>query len=192
MSGAAYRENVPGIVERGLEPAGEWLGRLLEVLFGSGRQTTVGTGVVVVLSLIVVFLLLRFVRGVRRDPGQDLALSGAPGRPPREWLAEAERHERAGRWRDALRCRYRLMLARLAAQGLVDEVPGRTSGEYLAEAIQGVPAAAQDVRGITLAFERVWYGNRPVDADEVRHVAEAVDRVDAAARGARAPAQVGA
>jgi hypothetical protein len=192
LSRAEYQEADPGLVRRILSFLGEWLGRALENIVGAGEQNVVGTTVIVVVTLVTVFLVLWFVRGVRRDPGQDVALSGTPGRPPREWLAEAEEHERAGRWREALRCRYRLLLARLAAQGLVDEVPGRTSGEYLAEATQSVPAAAADLRGVTLAFERVWYGNHPVGGAEVGQVAEAVERVDAVARGARIPVQAGA
>lgn len=186
-----YRENAPGALQRLYDVLQEWLGRALEAIVGSGEQRLLGSIVVAVILALILLLVVRFLRGVRRDPGQDLALSVAPGRPPREWQAEAEEHERAGRWRDAVRCRYRLLLARLAARGLVEEVPGRTSGEYLAEALDGLPAAADDLRAVTVAFERAWYGSRPVEQGEVRAVAEAVDRVDGLTRAGRAPALVG-
>ena len=47
-----------------------------------------------------------------------------------QWRAEAAAHDAAGRWREALRCRYRALVAELAGRGLVEEIPGRTSGEY--------------------------------------------------------------
>lgn len=173
-----YRENEPGLLRRALDLVLEWLGRILEAVVGAGRQNVVGTIVVLVVLGVALILLVRFLRGVRRDPGKDRALDLAPGRSPREWQAEAEEQERAGRWREALRCRYRLLLARLAARGLIEEVPGRTSGEYLREATEALPAAAGDLWTVTRAFERAWYGNQPVDADEVHRVADAVDRVE--------------
>ncbi len=177
-----YRENDPGLLRRVLDLVLEWVGRFLETVVGAGRQNAIGTVAVVVLLCLVLVLVVRFLRGVRRDPGRDQALALALGRSPLEWQLEAEEHERAGRWRDALRCRYRLLLARLADRGLIEEVPGRTSGEYLNEALEALPGAADDLRSVTLAFERAWYGNRPVDAAQVRWVAEAVERVEAAAR----------
>lgn len=190
LSRPEYRENEPGLFQQALDLLAEGLGRVLERVLGAGTNNLVGTVVVVVLSVALVALVVRFVSGVRRDPGTAAALSAAPGRAPREWEAEAEEHERAGRWREALRCRYRLLLARLAARGLVDEVPGRTSGEYLSEARASLPAAADDLRAVTLAFERTWYGNAPADAAAVQRVAEAVDRIEATARRGAAPAPV--
>jgi hypothetical protein len=186
-----YRANDPGLLRRIYQFILEWIGRALDSVVGAGRQSLVGTAVVLVITLVIVVLLLRFVRGVRRDPGQDPGLAGAAGRSPGEWRAEAEQHERAGRWREALRSRYRLLLALLAAHGLIEEVPGRTSGEYLAEAVASLPAARQDLRDVTLAFERVWYGGQRVDGDGVRAVAAAVDRIDAVARGGRVPVLAG-
>lgn len=187
-----FRENAPGLVSQFLNLLREWIGRFLEAIVGAGRDDIVGTIVTVAFLVVVVVLVVRFASRVRRDPSRDVAVSGATGRAPREWLAEAEAHERAGRWREAVRCRYRLLLARLAARGLLDEVPGRTSGEYLREAGANLPAAGADLRLATSAFEAAWYGDRTPDAGQVRRVAEAVDRVEAVAAGARAPALSGA
>ena len=60
---------------------------------------------------------------------------------------------------------------------MVDEVPGRTSGEYRAEVAGSVPVAATDFSGATELFELAWYGNRPTGADEAgrfRALAEGV------------------
>lgn len=183
-----FRENAPGIVSQLRAFVEEWLGRILEAVVGAGRGQLVGTLVTIAFVVVAVVLVARFAARVRRDPSRDVALAAGTGRAPREWLAEAEGHERAGRWRDAVRCRYRLLLARLAARGLLDEVPGRTSGEYLREATANLPAARDDLRLATRAFEDVWYGDRTPDAEVARGVAEAVDRVEAVAAGARSPA----
>jgi hypothetical protein len=172
-----YRENAPSLLRQLYELAQEWLGRFLEAVIGAGEQNLVGTIAVVALLGAVLLLVVRFLRGVRRDPGQDVALAVAPGKSPREWQAEAEEHERSGRWREALRCRYRLLLARLAVRGLIEEVPGRTSGEYLAEAIHALPEAAEDLRAVTAAFERAWYGNQAVGEAQVQAAAQAVERI---------------
>ena len=73
--------------------------------------------------------------------------------------------ELAGELREALRCRYRETVALLADAGYVDEIPGRTTGEYLAAASEALPAATDAFGRLTLAFEKAWYGRRAVDAE---------------------------
>lgn len=186
-----YRENEPGLLQQIFGFLAEWIGRLLEVILGAGRTGPLGLVVLLALVAAVTVLVLRFVSGVRRSAVRDAELAAGVGRSPQEWEAEAEEHEQAGRWGAALRCRYRQMLAMLAAQGLVDEIPGRTSGEYLAEAVANLPAAQADLAAVTAAFERVWYGNEPVGGEGVREVAVRVDRLGRAARGRR-PSLAGA
>jgi hypothetical protein len=89
-----------------------------------------------------------------------------PRRPAAEWRAEAEAHETAGRWRPALRCRYRALVADLASRGLVEEVPGRTTGEYRRQVDAAVPDVAPAFDGATLLFEGAWYGGRDTGADD--------------------------
>lgn len=187
-----YAEVQPGLVAQFWDAALDLVGRLLEAVTGSGEQGVVGGLVVLAIVAVAVVLVVRFVSGVRRDPGLALALSGAVGRPAQDWAAEAEGHERAGRHREALRCRYRYLIAALAAQGLVDEVPGRTTGEYLSETSAAVPGAGRELRGVTTAFERVWYGDADADADAVTAARSDVDAVLAAARGERVAARSGA
>jgi hypothetical protein len=99
------------------------------------------------------------------------------GRPPTDWQAEALAHESAGEWREALRCRYRAMVAALAARGLIDEVPGRTSGEYRAVVTRSVPGAAPDFSGATELFERAWYGGKPTGPEDSARFRELSERV---------------
>ena len=88
-----------------------------------------------------------------------------PRRHPREWRAEADEHRRAGRYRDALRCRYRALVGDLARAGVIDEIPGRTTGEERAQMGATVAAAAPFRRAADL-FDDAWFGDAVVvDAD---------------------------
>lgn len=187
-----YREREPGFLQRLLDVVSEAVGRLLEAILGAGTTSPLGLIVLLVLAGAITVLVLRFASGMRRSAARGAELARGTGRSPRDWEAEAEEHEREGRWRDALRCRYRLMLASLAAQGLVDEIPGRTSGEYLAEARANLPAARAELEAVTAAFEQVWYGDQPADGMRAREVAGSVGHVVAVARGGGRHAFAGA
>jgi hypothetical protein len=81
-----------------------------------------------------------------------------------------------------LRCRYRALVADLAGRGLVDEVPGRTTGEYRAEVGENVPRVAPEFAGATELFEAAWYGNRPTGEEESQRFRRLADQVMAGAR----------
>jgi hypothetical protein len=103
-------------------------------------------------------------------------------RPPADWRAEAAGHEAAGRWRDALRCHWRATVAELAARGLVEEVPGRTTGEYRAGVARAVPAVAEPFSRSTRLFEDAWYAAVDVGPAETAEVRTLGDQVLAEAR----------
>ena len=150
----------------------DWVGRLFNrVADVSGPGSIVGVIVVVVVLALVVLLLVRFGRTVQRDPSSGVRIAGDVGRPAVDWRGEAAAHEAAGRWRDALRCRYRALVADLAARGLVDEIPGRTSGEYRAEVESAEFGEATDL------FERAWYGAADAGPNESERFAGLADRV---------------
>ena len=158
-----YHRTGPGLLDRGRRWLTDRFARFL------GQLTLGGVGswaVVLALLAVLVLLVLRFSRGLTPDPGRRLNYSVSAGRSAAEWRAEAVDHERAGEWRLALRCRYRALVADLAGRGLVEEVPGRTAGEYRAEVGGRLPGAATDFAGATELFERAWYGNRPTAEDE--------------------------
>ena len=160
----------------------DWIGRQLEKIFswapGGGTGTDiVGFLVAAVAVAAIVLLLVRFARGVQRDPGTDVPFDADVGRAATDWQAEAAAHEAAGEWREALRCRYRAMVADLAARGVVDEVPGRTAGEYRTAVSRAAPSAAPDFSGATELFERAWYGGKPTGPDDSLRFRELSDRV---------------
>lgn len=75
-----------------------------------------------------------------------------------EWLGRAEAAESRGDWREGVRCRYRSIVAVLAAAGAIQEEIGRTAGEYRAEVEAGVPGAGEPFGVATTVFEETWYG----------------------------------
>ena len=159
--------------QRFLRVVGDFISRVLEAVGGGGRGSVIGTIAVLLVGLALIAVVLRYTRTLNRDARHDLALSGEIGRSSRDWLSEAADHEQAQRWRDAVRCRYRALLADLAAQGLIDEIAGRTSGEYLTVVRSDVPKAAGSFAEATRRFETAWYGHGEVTRDDVEVFGEA-------------------
>lgn len=108
--------------------------------------------------------------------------------PPDRWRRRAQEHRDAGRFRDAVRCEYRSLVGELARAGVVDEIPGRTSGEERRQIAELAPLLVPAFDGAADRFDIAWFDDAPVTADDdagfVRH-ADAVRsglRVGAGAR----------
>jgi hypothetical protein len=159
----------------------DWLldlvGRLLAALGGSGAGGIIG---LVLLALVLVgvgVLVARFSRGLTPSPELAAAVPGGTRRSAADWRAEAEAHERAGAWRQAVRSRYRALVADLASRGLVEEVPGRTAGEYRKEVGRNLPDAAAEFAGATELFEVAWYGRQETGAAQASHLRDLSGRI---------------
>jgi Domain of unknown function (DUF4129) len=155
----------------------EAVGWLLTTLGASGAGGVVGLAVLGLALLAIGLLAARFSRGLTPSPELRAAVPGAPRRAAADWRAEAEAHERAGAWRAAVRSRYRALVAELAARGLVDEVPGRTAGEYRGQVRRNLPDAAADFAGVTELFELAWYGRGQTGAGDAARLRELSGRV---------------
>lgn len=167
LSQPEYREPPRPIFQRVMDWISERIAELIGDILGGGRMVVIGWVISAVVAVVVTYLLVRFVLALRADPSRREADMADPRRPPEDWVAEAEHHEANGEWRQALRCRYRALVAQLAARGLVDEIPGRTAGEYRLEVAENLPSAAKPFSAATFMFEEAWYGG--ADVDEVRH-----------------------
>lgn len=169
LSRAEYAQasSEESLIDRGLGWLLEGLGRLLARLsgFGGGAGSWLGAAGLVLLTALLVALTVRVVRRFRSSSVADPVVDGPTGRRPRDWGEEAVAHARNGELREALRCRYRETVALLADAGYIDEIPGRTTGEYLAAASEALPAATDAFGRLTRAFEKAWYGRRAVDAE---------------------------
>jgi len=102
-------------------------------------------------------------------------------REPFDWRAEADEHRRAGRFREALRCRYRALVGDLARRGVIDEIPGRTTGEHRLQMHEVRPAVAPLFDEAAELFDGAWYGHYDVDEhDDDRFVVLAGQVMNAA------------
>lgn len=173
-----------------LQRVAEWLAERLEGLLGSvGFGGQVATWVAwLVLALlaaaIAVILWLSLRRGWRVGGGHrssDSAVRLEPAAARVDWAAEAERHEAAGRWRDGLRCRYRVLVGELIGRRLVPDIAGRTAGEYAREVAASSPEAAPAFASSTELFEAVWYGGASAGPAERDRFVGLSDQVLAAA-----------
>ena len=95
------------------------------------------------------------------DLGEVVAVDWS--RSPQQWRADADEHRQAGRWREALRCRYRALVGDLARRGLIDEIPGRTSGEERVQLTAVASAAHDPFTAAADLFDDAWFGDRPID-----------------------------
>jgi len=178
----------------------DWVLRQLDRLFGGGDDGRVGFDVgqggsggsrwltVVLLVAAVaaaVLVVLRSRRGswrrrpVRRDEPPAVEVDGH--RPPDAWDELARRLEADGRWHEGLRARFGALVGRLQDAGLVDDLPGRTSGEYRREVAAALPEGAAPFADAAELFERAWYGAAPTGPDEAARFAADAERVLAAA-----------
>lgn len=181
LSRQEFADAQPRWWERILRVLSDWWVDLVDAVGGGGRGSVIGLVVLLGVVAAAVFVVLRLTRGMRRDPGVDMALDVGIGRTTRDWVDEALEHEARGRWRDAVRCRYRALLADLAAAGLIDEIAGRTAGEYLAAVRNDVPPAGDAFAEVTRRFEAAWYGQGTTTGDDVAAFRQAAGHVAGAA-----------
>jgi hypothetical protein len=173
-----FRRPEPSLFDRAQEWVAEQLERVFESLAGGGRGSLVGLVLLVLLVGAVVWLALRLGRTVGGDPRVRMPEAVVEDvRSAQEWRAEAERAEAEGRWREGVRYRHRALVAELAERGVVEEVPGRTAGEYRRDIAGAAPEVADDVAAATDLFERVWYGDLRAGAAERDRFGALADRV---------------
>ncbi|HYA44528.1 MAG TPA: DUF4129 domain-containing protein [Acidimicrobiales bacterium] len=149
--------------------------------YGFSWQSYLALAVLAALAAWTVYTLLRRgafgrLRHPRATPGV-VVVEGADVLSPLHWRQEADRLAGQGRHREALRCRYRALVGDLATGGLLEEVPGRTTGDYERLVRALFPEVAGRFSAITDLFERCWYGQEaagPAEDDAFREVAEAV------------------
>jgi len=190
LEGAEYRwTDDRSLVERIGEWVADQVGRITAP-FGVGAggvPVWVGWLVLAVLFALVGLLIYRSRAGWRRNRLTGTAGSGrivvSAGDEAIDWRAEVERCESQGRWRDALRARYRVLVRDLARRQVLGDLVGRTAGELVAEVTTAAPLASNAFAAATALFEATWYGGVAVGPDDrdrfvalADDVARAVDR----------------
>ncbi|HZD74826.1 MAG TPA: DUF4129 domain-containing protein [Actinomycetota bacterium] len=153
------------------------IGELLAGLTATTAGSIIGLAIFASILLLLGLLAARFLRTMSRSAEVAAAVAAVPRRSAAEWRAEAEAHEAAGQWRQAVRCRYRALVVDLASRGVVEEVPGRTSGEYRGEVSRNLPTASEAFTGATEVFDRAWYGRRPTGQGDAARFRDLAGRV---------------
>lgn len=179
LSRSEFQPPPKSLYERVLDAVGEWIGDLFDALVGGGAGSFVAWAIVLAAVAFIVYLVVRGVQSGRPRRAEEPAVvvDVEARRPADAWEAEAAAQEAAGNWREGLRCRYRALIARLARRGVVEEIPGRTAGEYRRTVAKTLPGGAPAFGQATDLFERAWYGGRatgPAEADAFRGLADQV------------------
>ena len=178
LSGADFQNN-QSLLERFFD----WLGdRLSFSIGGGGGPGIIGDLLTLALIVAAVVLLVRLIasrqrRAKRTAVDDDLVLEVERRRTAEEWAADAEQLEQQGRHREALRARYRELVARLVDDGTIVDLVGRTTGELRVEVLATRPHAAAAFGDATVLFEHAWYGGRRVDAGQVARLRELANAV---------------
>lgn len=114
-----------------------------------------------------------------------------PENPPADWRSRSQRHRDAGEYRDALRCEYRALVGDLARRNLLDEIPGRTTGEERAQLHRTAPPVTATFAAAADLFDAVWYGAVDATAEMVARFDGLEQEILAATTRARRPVEAG-
>lgn len=167
LSRVEFRRPPPTLIDRAQDKIGELIGRAFEQLLGTGAGTAFAWGVVIVAVGLTIWFVLRFSRTVTADrataPGPEMV---ELSRSPAEWREQADAFEAEGRWKDGLLARYRALVGQLVLDDVLDEIPGRTTGEYRRELAARRPQIHAGFDEATSLFERAWYGDEPTGKTE--------------------------
>ena len=155
--------NVPSV--------GPWLIPAFYVILGLG------------LVAFLVFALNKFAWSKRLERRAKALLDeDEPERTVDEWLEMADRLERDGKYREAVRCLYLASLLKIDEARIARFERSETNWEHLAriESSSTRPAGLQ-FREPTKAFDQIWYGMRVNGSEDVmrfrawyRHVLDSV------------------
>jgi hypothetical protein len=180
LSGPQYAGARKSWLTRLRDEVRTWVLERLAGLFEGGAGSIIAWTLVAIVAVVAVLLLTRLLRTISRGRSQDTGSNVAIQieRTPAAWLREADAALRSGRFAEAVRCGYRAVVARLALTGAVDEVPGRTVGEYRAQVGQRRPDLVAPFAEASDVFERVWYAQRPATEGDVREVVGVAQTLD--------------
>lgn len=183
---AEVRERMREIFERSefrrskswIERVLDWLGRHLSPGeataapgWGGSIGAIVGWVAIVLLAIGLAVLVWYVVRNysprakkVKKDKVADVEIDEL--RTAREWASDADRLEATGDWKEAIRCRYRELVARLVDAGVAAPQAGRTTGELRVDVVERAPSVGTEFSRATGLFELPWYADVPTGPEE--------------------------
>jgi uncharacterized protein DUF4129 len=165
----------PSLAERIFVDIGQVIGWIFDHTLGAVARSGLGEAIAWLLVAGVLVAVWLFVRRVQSAAVHEASVTLTGISVPRiDWRREADRALAAGDLVEAVRALYHLMLAALAARGVVHDAPSLTAGECRRAVGIQRPALSPAVDAATATFERVVFGKVPPgDADiEVLRAAE--------------------
>ena len=146
--------------------ASPWLGRALEWLLFLAAA---------------VGLLVWVLRNIQRQRlrmalGGEPAKTGAWARESDDWRKLAEEQAARGAWREAIHALYWASIVRLEQRRLWRHNPARTPREYV-RLLKAGSAEMRELRELTTALERSWYGQREATAEEFAAARQSFERL---------------
>lgn len=173
----AYGQAGDNVVSRVINKVLEWISDMLSNLTGQSPDGNAGLLMLVGLIVLVVIVVLwraGVLRTTRSTKGQVVFETNRP-RSASEYRSQAEAEAAQGDYTAAVRSRFRACVAELTERTVLDERPGRTAYEAVADAGRVVPALREPLQPAALMFTEVVYGNRPGTAERYAKVVAADD-----------------
>jgi hypothetical protein len=182
LSKSAYAQSGDSLIEKAISKVLEWIADLLDSLNGTSPNGHAGLAMLIGLILLIVVVVLWRAGGLRTSHRERQAVfDTAKPRTASEYRAQAEREAASGHYAEAVRSRFRACVAELTERTILDERPGRTAYEVVADAGRAVPTLRDVLQPAAVVFTEVVYGSRPGTPERYAVVAAA----DEAARTAR-------
>lgn len=189
----AYPRSIP-------ERITDWIGDRIDDLFDrmpeigspSGPAPPLGGGIgsllgwllviaaVAVVVVVIVIVIRRWVPRVRDSSTSATHVDTEHRRSASQWASDAERYEAKGEWKLAIRARFRELVRTLVDRSQVADLPGRTSGEMLADLTRTTPDATDSFHTAAMLFELPWYADVPTGEAESARFRRAAETVLAA------------
>jgi hypothetical protein len=187
LAGAEFQREPPTLWDRIKEKIGEALVRLF---VGIDRVTTrspwMGRALEWLLfAAAAVGLLVWGLRTVQRQRMR-VALGGAPiqtaarARERDDWWRLAEVEAAKGAWREAIHAVYWAAIVHLENRRAWRHNPARTPREYV-RLLKPGSAEQRELRGLTGALEKSWYGQQETRENEFQAARESFERLAAGA-----------
>jgi hypothetical protein len=177
------RVQKPNFVQRAEAAALQWfLDKLSSVFAYGGRnpwfsRLIMWAGITVPCGVLLWWVVLRSRKQAAIVASNEPVEATAPSaREWQRWMQEAEAFAGEHRWREAVHHVYWAAISRMEARGLWPADRARTPREYLALLRQD-HAQQADLRSLTQAFERIWYGHRPAEEQQYRQVCALMERL---------------
>lgn len=173
----AYGQAGDNVISRVINQVMTWITDLLSNLTGQSPSGNTGVLMLAGLILLVVIVVLWRAGVLRTTRGtkSQVVFEGDRRQNASEYRAQAEAEATSGDYTAAVRSRFRACIAELTERTVLDERPGRTAYEAVADAGRVVPALRDPLQPAALVFTEVVYGNRPGTVERYARVVAADD-----------------